>query len=146
MTKRTRLFLAGASGILVLGLGTGLVAAYVGGFQDLTLVGGGGAGGLAYVPADARIIAYADVRDVMDSDVRRKLSGFQQGADDGAARFKEESGIDLQTDIHDVVAWVTGMGEATLAQPPLVLTNCRFDAVRIEGLILEQGGIVEDYK
>ncbi len=74
MTKRTRLFLSVASGILVVGLGTGLVAAYVGGFQNLTLIGGDGPAELAYVPADARVLAYADMRDVMDSEVRRKLS------------------------------------------------------------------------
>src|SRR5262245_23591610 len=146
MTKRTRLFLAAASGILVLGLGTGLVAAYVGGFQNLTLIGGDGPAELAYVPADARVIAYADVRDVMDSEVRRKLSAVQQGANDGAAQFKEKTGIDLETDIDYVVASVTGMGDPSQGEPPLVLAKGRFDAVRIEGLILEQGGVVEDYK
>src|SRR5262245_24126185 len=146
MTKRTRLFLAAASGILVLGLGTGLVAAYVGGFQNLTLIGGDGPAELAYVPADARVIAYADVRDVMDSEVRRKLSAVQQGANDGAAQFKEKTGIDLETDIDYVVASVTGMGEPSKGEPPLVLARGRFDAVRIEGLIREQGGVVEDYK
>jgi hypothetical protein len=145
MTKRTRLFLAAASGILVLGLGTGLVAAYVGGFQNLTLIGGDGPAELVYVPADARVIAYADIRDVMNSDVRRKLSGFQQGANDGAARFKEETGIDVETDIDYVVASVTEMGDPQ-SGPPLVLAKGRFDAVRIEGLIRDQGGVVEDYK
>ena len=146
MTKRTRLFLGVASGILVVGLGTGLVAAYVGGFQNLTLIGGDGPAELAYVPADARVIAYADIRDVMDSEVRRKLSAFQQGAHDGAAHFKEETGIDLETDIDYVVASTSGMGEPTQGEPPLVLAKGRFDEVRIEGLIREQGGVVEDYK
>jgi len=146
MTKQTRLFLAVASGILVVGLGTGLVAAYVGGFQNLTLIGGDGPAELAYVPADSRVVAYADIRDVMDSEVRRKLSAFQQGANDGAADFKEKTGIDLETDIDYVVASVAGMGEPTKGEPPLVLAKGRFDAVRIEGLIRDQGGVVEDYK
>jgi hypothetical protein len=145
MTRRTRLFLAAASGILVLGLGTGLVAAYVGGFQNLTLIGGDGPAELVYVPADARVIAYADMRDVMDSEVRRKLSAFQQGTNDGAARFKEETGIDVETDIDHVVAAVTEMGSPE-SSPPLVLASGRFDAVRIEGLVRNQGGVVEDYK
>jgi len=146
MTKRTRLFLGVASGVLVVGLGTGLVAAYVGGFQNLTLIGGDGPAELAYVPADARVIAYVDIRDVMDSEVRRKLSAFQQGAHDGAAHFKEETGIDLETDIDYIVASASGMGEPTQGEPPLVLAKGRFDEVRIEGLIREQGGAVEDYK
>jgi len=146
MTKRTRLFLAAASGILVLGLGTGLVAAYVGGFQNLTLIGGDGPAELAYVPADARVVAYADIRDVMNSEVRRKLSAFQQGATDGAAHFKEQTGIDLETDIDYVVATASGMSDPEHGEPPLVLARGRFDEVRIEGLIREQGGVVEDYK
>lgn len=146
MTKKTRLFLAVASGILVLGLGTGLVAAYVGGFQNLTLIGGDGPAELAYLPADSRVVAYADIRDVMNSEVRRKLSAFQQGANDGAADFKEKTGIDLETDIDYVVASASGMGEPSHGEPPLVLAKGRFDAVRIEGLIRDQGGVVEDYK
>jgi hypothetical protein len=146
MTKQTRLFLGVASGVLVVGLGTGLVAAYVGGFQNLTLIGGDGPAELAYVPADARVVAYADIRDVMGSEVRRKLSAFQQGANDGAAHFKEQTGIDLETDIDYIVASASGMGDPTKGEPPLVLAKGRFDEVRIEGLIRDQGGVVEDYK
>jgi hypothetical protein len=145
MTKRTRLFLGVASGILVAGLGTGLVAAYVGGFQNFTLIGGDGPAELTYVPADARVVAYADIRNVMNSEVRRKLSAFQQVPGDGAAHFKEQTGIDLETDIDYVVASSSGMGEPTQGEPPLVLAKGRFDEVRIEGLIRDQGGVVEDY-
>src|SRR6187455_1155010 len=145
MTKRTRLFLGVASGILVAGLGTGLVAAYVGGFQNFTLIGGDGPAELTYVPADARVVAYADIRNVMNSEVRRKLSASLQGTGDGAAHFKEQTGIDLETDVDYVVASASGMGEPTQSEPPLVLAKGRFDEVRIEGLIRDQGGVVEDY-
>jgi hypothetical protein len=118
----------------------------VGGFQNLTLIGGDGPAELAYVPADSRVVAYADIRDVMGSEVRRKLSAFQQGANDGAAHFKEETGIDLETDIDYVVASSSGMGDPTQGEPPLVVAKGRFDEVRIEGLIRDQGGVVEDYK
>ena len=37
------------------------------------------------------------------------------------------------------------MGEPTQGEPPLVLAKGRFDEVRIEGLIRDQGGVVEDY-
>jgi len=145
MTKRTRLFLGVASGILVVGLGTGLVAAYVGGFQNFTLIGGDGPAELTYVPADARVVAYADIRNVMNSEVRRKLSASLQGTGDGAAHFKEQTGIDLETDVDYVVASSSGMGEPSQGEPPLVLAKGRFDEVRIEGLIRDQGGVVEDY-
>jgi hypothetical protein len=147
MTKRTRLFVAVAAGILVVGLGTGLLASYVGGFQNLTILGGNGPAELVYVPADARVVAYADVRDIMDSEVRHKLAALQPGASNGADHFKEETGIDLETDIDYVVATHSGPGTSpTEGQPPLVLARGRFDAVRIEGLIRDKGGVVEDYK
>ena len=147
MTKRTRLFLAVASGILVVGLGTGLLASYAGGLQNLTIIGGNGPAELAYVPAEAHFVAYANVRDVMDSEVRQKLSMFQPDTKAGPEHFKEQTGIDLETDIDYVVAAHSGMGsEVTEGQPPLVLARGRFDEVRIEGLIREQGGTVEDYK
>ena len=147
MTKRTRLFLAVASGILVVGLGTGLLASYAGGFQNLTIIGGNGPAELAYVPAQARFVAYANVRDVMDSEVRQKLSMFQPDTKAGPEHFKEQTGIDLETDIDYVVAAHLAMGsEATEGQPPLVLARGHFQTVEIERLIREQGGTVEDYK
>jgi hypothetical protein len=147
MTKRTRLFLAVASAILVVGLGTGLVASYVGGFQNLTIIGGDGPAELAYVPADAHVVAYADVRDVMDSEVRRKLSALHPGtATTGQEHFRDQTGIDVETDIDYVVAALSSMGGPTQGEPPFVLAKGRFDQVRIEGLLLGQGGNVEDYK
>ena len=146
MTKRTRLFVAIASGILVVGLGTGLLAAYVGGFQNLTVIGADGPDELVYVPADARFVAYADVRDVMASELRQKLSLFHPGTNAGSERFKEQTGIDLETDIEHVVVSLSGTSDPSTGEPPLVLAKGQFNPVRIEGLILEQGGTVEDYK
>jgi hypothetical protein len=135
-----------ASGILVLGLGTGLVAAYVGGFQNLTIIGGDGPDELAYVPADSRFVAYANVRDIMNSEVRHKLTALQPGTANPPEQFKEQTGIDIETDIDYVVASAPGMPEETEGQPPLVLARGRFDQVRIEGLVIQQGATVEDYK
>ena len=146
MTKRTRLFVAIASGILTVGLGTGLVAAYMGGFQNLTIIGGDGPDELVYVPATANFVAYADVRGVMASEMRRKLSMFQPGTNDGAERFKEQTGIDVETDIEHVVVSFSGMTDPDAGEPPLVLAKGQFNTVRIEGLVLEQGGTVQDYK
>jgi hypothetical protein len=146
MTKRTRLFLRVASGTLVVGLGTGLLAAYVGGFQSLTIIGGDGPAELVYVPVDARVVAYADVRGVMNSELRRRLTELQPGTSAGPQHFKEQTGIDLETDIDYVVATFAGMdAQGTQGEPPLVLARGRFDEVRIEGLVREQGGTVEDY-
>jgi len=148
MTKRTRVFFFVATGILAVGLATGLVASYVG-FQNLTLIGQDGPAELAYVPADARFLAYASVRDVMDSDVRRRFSALRPDSASEADRLKEQTGIDFETDIDYVVAalWGTGGGSGPAdGEPPLVLARGRFDQVRIEGFVREHGGDVEEYK
>jgi hypothetical protein len=143
MTKRTRLFVAIAAGILVVGLGTGLLASYMG-VQNLTLIGGNGPDDFAYVPSDARMLAYANVRAVMDSEVRRKLMELHPGADN-ADRFQERTGINIEEDIDSIIAAVTS--EMTDGQgPPLVLARGRFDQVRLEGFAREEGGVVDEYR
>ena len=71
MTKRTRYFMAGSAAVMAAGLCTGLVAYYGGGFQALSA--STGPTELAYAPADATVVAYADVRSIMDSDLRQQL-------------------------------------------------------------------------
>jgi hypothetical protein len=62
MTKRTRVFLLAAAGVLGAALATGLVAWAMG----VAAVGGGASDELAYVPADAHMVAYADIRELMN--------------------------------------------------------------------------------
>jgi len=143
MTKRTRLFLLVAAGILTVGLGTGLLASYMG-VQNLTLIGGNGPAEFAYVPADARAVGYANVRAVMDSELRRKLTDLHPGGDH-ARSFQEQTGIDVENDIDYVIAAVSGSDPAS-GGPPLVLARGRFDLVRLEGLARQEGGTVEEYK
>jgi hypothetical protein len=143
MTKRTRLFVLIAAGILVVGLGTGLLASYMN-IQTLTLIGGNGPEEFAYVPADAQVIGFANVRAVMDSEVRRKLMELHPGADN-ADRFQERTGINITQDIDSVVAALVSGGAAEQG-PPLVIARGRFDQVRLEGFAREEGGVVEDYK
>ena len=73
MTKQTRYFLAGSAAVLAAGLGTGLVAFYSGGFE--TVSASPVENELRYVPADATLVAYADVRQIMDSDLRIPTAG-----------------------------------------------------------------------
>src|SRR6187455_172763 len=132
MTKRTQRFVFLGVTILVVGLGTGLVASYVG-FPNLGLVGSDGPVELAYVPADATVVAYADVREVMDSELRQKLLKFSPGNDASADWFQTETGINIQTDVDRVVA---SMPTPNTGNPPrpLVLIRGRFDTSRIESL------------
>ena len=142
MTKRTRLFLFVATGILVAGLGTGLLASYMD-LQNLVLIGSDGPAELAYVPSDARILAYADVRQVMDSELRQKLMQFDPNSAQGADKFQAETGIDIRSDVDKVVA---SLSSDTGSGRPLLLVTGRFDTARIESLIRQKGGQVEDYQ
>src|SRR5688572_12319752 len=101
MTKRTRLFLMIAAGVLVAGLGTGLLASYMG-VQTLTLIGSDGPAELAYVPADAHLVGYANVSAVMNSEFRQRLRDLQpdNGSDND---LQAQTGIDFETDIDHVV-------------------------------------------
>jgi hypothetical protein len=152
MTKRTRLFLIGAAGILVIGLGTGVIASYMG-LQNV-VIGGDGPSELAYVPSDARAVAFANVRDVMDSELRRKLLGLRSDttADDPAnsgpkGGFFEATGLDIETDLDSVVATLSGPGSEK--EHPLVVARGRFNNGLIETAILEHAddrqGRVETY-
>jgi len=144
MSKRTRLFVVVAAGILITGLGTGLVASYVG-LQNLTLIGGNGPAEFAYVPEDAKLVAYANVRDVMDSELRRKLDAFHPGPPDAPRQFQEQTGIDIERDITYVIA-AAAANDNGGDGPPLVLARGHFDPSRNEGFAKQQGATVEEYK
>src|SRR5690348_5425585 len=131
MKNRTRLFFGIAVGVLVLGLGTGLLASYVG--QNFTIIGGSGPDSLSYIPADARMVAFADIRDLSNSELRQKMRQFEPSTD-ARNKFEAETGIDVERDVDEIVAaaWPNGVNPQS---PPLVLARGRFDADRIETLI-----------
>jgi hypothetical protein len=142
MKNRTRLFFGVAVGVLVLGLGTGLLASYVG--QNFTIIGGNGPDALAYVPADARMVAFADIRDLANSELRQKMRQFEPSAD-ARNKFEAETGIDVERDVYEIVAasWPQGAGPQS---PPLILARGRFDTDAIQTLVVQHGGTVENYK
>jgi hypothetical protein len=143
MTKRTRYFLAASGAVLAAGLGTGLVAYYTGGFQPVSA--SAVSNELRYVPADATVVAYADVRAIMDSDLRARLKEALPMHEQGQQEFQAQTGIDIERDIDYVVASLTAAAGA--GKPaPLVVARGRFNDTQLEGLIREHGGTVEDYK
>jgi hypothetical protein len=131
--------------VLAVGVGTGLVAYYVG--LPGGLIGRDGPAELQYVPRDAAVVAYADVREIMLSDVRQKLrrvvpSGAPGGTD-GQRQFREQTGIDIESDIDHVVASLQPRPDGKMAG--LVVARGRFSDVKIEALMRQHGGQVADY-
>ena len=148
MTKPTRLFVLVSGGILVAGLGTGLVAAYVGGFQNLSILGNSGPDELSYLPASSKVVAFANVREIMDSELHQKLRDLAPRNDNGLSRFEDETGVDVTRDVDYVLAAIGGeaSGGTTPQGEPLIVARGRFDTVRIEGLVRSKGGTVQDYR
>ncbi len=147
MTSRTRYFVIASLLVMTVGLGAGLVAYYTG--LPTSATGPlGGPDELKYVPRNASLLAYADVGEVMASDVRQRLRKFLPSDSEGQREFQEHTGISIETDIDSVVAAVAPPNEASGSLPGsgLVIARGRFDAVRIEGLMREHGAKVEDYK
>src|SRR3954447_2426824 len=110
MTKKTRIFMGSSAAILVAGIGTGLIAYYGGGFPSLSASRTGPAE-LSYVPADSAVVAYANVRDVMDSQLRQRMKQALPN-ERGQQEFQEQTGIDIERDIDYVVAAMTSVPTA----------------------------------
>ncbi|HVL68478.1 MAG TPA: hypothetical protein VM364_14540 [Vicinamibacterales bacterium] len=141
MTKRTRYFIGGSAAVLAVGLGTGLVAYFTGGFQSVSAAPV--AHELRYVPADSAVIAYADVRSVMDSDLRQRLKAALPGDGEGQQEFQAQTGIDIERDIDYIVAAATGVSDSP---DGLIVARGRFNDGQLETLARQHGGEVEEYK
>lgn len=141
MTRQTRYFLAGSTAVLGAGLAVGLIAYATGGFQPVSA--SAVSTELRYVPADATLVAYADVRAIMDSDLRTRLKQVIPGDSEGQREFQEKTGIDIERDIDYVVA---ALSPGAASGAPLVVARGRFNSGLLETLAREHGGRVEDYK
>jgi len=139
MSRGTRNFMIGSALVVVLGVGTGLVAYYNG---DLAIMQSKvGPDDLAYVPADAKALAFARVRDIMNSEFRQKLRQVLPTGD-GKNELFNETGIDVEHDIDSVLG---ASFDQQSSSHGLALIRGRFDEGRIEQLIREHGGTISDY-
>ncbi|MGE3191284.1 MAG: hypothetical protein AB7N90_16495, partial [Vicinamibacterales bacterium] len=145
MTKKTRYFVLASVAVLGVGLTTGLVASYMG-LPVQVFSQAAGPDELQYVPADASLVAYANVREVMNSEFRqrfRQLEPESRERDD----FQQKTGLDIEHDIDSVVAAVVGGAALDDAEHGmLVLARGRFQQAQLESLALEHGGRVDEYE
>jgi hypothetical protein len=144
--KKTRYFVAISGAILAVGLGTGLVASYMG-LPVSVFSSAAGPDALQYVPADAAVVAYANVRDVMNSQFRQRFKSLEPSQND-KNEFEEKTGLNLEQDVDSVVAAI--MPKDNLAQNPagafLILATARYQPGRLEALAIEHGAEVTDYQ
>ncbi len=141
MTTRTRYVLLGGAGVMAVGLAGGL-AAWVSSSLP-PLVAQERPDELRYVPPEATVLSFANVREVMDSELRRRLREIQPELD-GQREFQERTGIDIERDIEYIVGGLVPDGSDDTSGIAILAGN--FDADRLETLALEQGGAASDYR
>ena len=145
MTTKTRYFVIVSLLMLGVGLGTGLVAYYVG-FPAGAFASRGGPDELGFIPRDASVVAFANVHEIMASELRQKLRRAMPMQENGQQEFENQTGINIETDIDTVVACMSP--DAVGANTPgagMVLARGRFDETKIEALMREHGAHVETY-
>ena len=140
MTQRMRNILAGGSGRLVLWLCTGLFVSLIPGTALAQSLGG--SADLAHVPSNASIVAYANVREAMLSNVWARI---RQIAGDSVGQIRvEQLGLDLEQDIDDVLVFLAP-GSTPGRPSGLALLRGRFDMTRLEAVAREAGATVSDH-
>ncbi|MAG71699.1 MAG: hypothetical protein QF463_11650 [Vicinamibacterales bacterium] len=141
MIRNTRLFLSVSGGVLLLGLCVGVVAYYGG--RSATETPQDRASDLEYLPAETTIVAYADLRAVMNSTLRER---FRRVEPDSPAReaFETQTGINLEVDIDHVVAGFVPNAREDDDESAVVLLRGRFDDEHLEALARQHGAEVED--
>jgi len=143
MTSRTRYFVIVSLLILTIGLGTGLIAYYfglpLGAAQSAT-------DDLKLVPHDVSLVAYADVRAVMVSQVRQRILEMLPAQGNGAQDFESQTGIKIDSDVDRVVGCLAPSAKGS-GQPlaGMVLVRGRFDEAKIDALMRAHGAREEDY-
>jgi hypothetical protein len=104
------------------------------------------------VPANAEVVAFANVQAVMNSELRRELVPTLDAGPGKGRRMMDDFGIDLEKQVNRVVAYVEPYSAPNPQEqtPPhipnaLVLVQGTFDQAQVEKFITDRGGAPEDY-
>ena len=139
MSKSTRYFLIGAATVVVLGVGTGLVAYYNGGLPGARQTSDAD---LAYLPANAAAVGYADVRTIMSSSSGRSFARSCRPAKKGQAAGRAWCGPRARYRLGrcGLLRWVFALRWG------IVVVRGRFNTSQIEALATQHGATASDYK
>lgn len=140
MTKPTRYVVVGGFAVLALGLVAAGVA-YVEGRLPAFARAQGVPAELRYFPANATMLAFADVHGVMASELSQRLREVSPKAD-SEREFESRTGIDIEEDIDKIIACLV---PGTEDLEGLMIATGRFESQRLEALAREHGGVIEDY-
>ena len=145
MNRKTRYFVIASLLVLGIGVGVGLVAYYVG---VPTAFAQQGPDELQMVPGNALVVAYANVHEVMVSNLREHVRQALPQLPDGQREFEAATGINIESDVDRVVAALVPAEDGRVAGPRsgLIIAAGRFDQVRIESLMREHGAAEETYR
>jgi hypothetical protein len=151
MTKKTRYFLVAAIAVLVLGLGGGLIA-YLR-YNRVSPLPAGLPDEVRFVPANAEMVAYANVRQVLNSELHRELrSHMDPESRKGRQMMDDFAGVDLEKQVDHVVIYAepfTRTGQDNSPPPEVphasLLVRGSFDQARIEQFIRDRGGVIEEH-
>ena len=145
MNRKTRYFVIASLLVLTVGVGTGMVAYYIG-FP--TAFAQQGPDELQLVPGNAVVVAYANVHEVMVSNLRERIRQAMPHLPDGQREFENATGINIETDVDRIVAALVPPADDRFDVPRsgLFIASGRFDQVRIEALMREHGASEETYK
>jgi hypothetical protein len=144
--KKTRYFVAISGAILAVGLGTGIIASYMG-LPVSVFSRAAGPEELQYVPADAAVVAYANIRDVMNSQFRQRFKSLEP-TQDQKNEFEEKTGVNLETDVDSITAAI--MPKDGMANNPagsfLIIAKGRYQQSTLESLALQHGAQAIQYQ
>lgn len=161
MTKKTRYFLIAAGTVLVVGLGGGLIAYLA--YHQIAGVPAGLPPEVRYVPVDAEVVAFANVRAIMSSELRRALMpSIDRDSHKGRQMLNDFAGVDLEKQVDYVVMYVEPFirqkedGQPAAPEPnggggrrdiprASLLVHGSFDQARIEQFIHDRGGAAEEH-
>ena len=144
MNRKTRYFVIVSLLVLGIGVGVGFVAYYVG---VPTAFAQQGPDELQMVPGNALVVAYADVHEVMVSNLREHVRQAFPQLPDGQREFEEATGINIESDVDRVVAALVPAEDGRAGpRSSLIIAAGRFDQGRIESLMREHGAAEETYR